>query len=46
VLALVPTLLQERERTAMRRRNLVGLGLAAIVVVLSSAAAVALWRMP
>ena len=45
VLALVPILLQERERKTLHRKNIVGLGLAAVVVVLSSVAALALWRM-
>lgn len=45
VLALVPVLIQEHERKVLFRKNIVGLGLAVIVVLASSAAAFALWRM-
>jgi len=45
VLALVPVLIQEEERRVLRRKNIVGLGFAAIVVIASSAAALAIWRM-
>ena len=45
VLALVPVLIQEQERKVLRRKNIVGLSLAAVVVIVSSAAALALWRM-
>ena len=45
VLALVPVLIQEQERKVLRRKHIVGVGLAAIVVIASSAAALAIWRM-
>jgi hypothetical protein len=45
VLALVPVLIQEQERKALRRKTLVGLSLAVLVVIASSAAALAIWRM-
>jgi uncharacterized protein involved in exopolysaccharide biosynthesis len=45
VLALVPVLIQGQERKALLRKNIVGVGLALIVVFASSAAAFALWRM-
>jgi len=45
VLALVPTLLHERERKILDRKRIAGLGFATIVVILSSVVALALWRM-
>ena len=45
VLAIVPVLIQEQERKALRRKHIVGVGLAVIVVIASSAAALAIWRM-
>lgn len=45
VLALVPVLIQERERRLLHRKDIVGSALAVVVVVVSSAAAFALWRM-
>lgn len=45
VLALVPVLIQEQERKVLRRNDLVGLSLALLVVIASSAAALAIWRM-
>jgi polysaccharide chain length determinant protein (PEP-CTERM system associated) len=45
VLALVPVLVQEHERKVLRRKSIVGVCLAAVVVIASSAAAFALWRM-
>jgi polysaccharide chain length determinant protein (PEP-CTERM system associated) len=44
VLALVPVLIQEQERKMLRRKNVFSFALAAVLVVLSSVAAVALWR--
>ena len=45
VLALVPVLVQEHERRVLQRRSIFGLALALVVVIVSSAAAFALWRM-
>jgi polysaccharide chain length determinant protein (PEP-CTERM system associated) len=45
VLALVPTLLHERDQRIQHRRKLLGLALAAAVVMLSSVTAFALWRL-
>ena len=45
VLALVPILIQEQERKALRRRDVIGTSLAAIVMLASSVAAFAIWRM-
>ena len=45
VLALVPSLLSEDERRSLQRKKVAGLGLAAIVTILSSVTALALWRM-
>jgi len=45
VLALVPTLLLERERKALHRKQIAGLGFATIFVILSSVAAFTLWRL-
>jgi uncharacterized protein involved in exopolysaccharide biosynthesis len=44
VLALVPVLIQEQERKILRRNDLVGLSLAILVVIASSAAALAIWK--
>ena len=44
VLAMVPTLIQEQERKKLHRKQIVGLGFAVIVVILSSAAALTIWR--
>jgi polysaccharide chain length determinant protein (PEP-CTERM system associated) len=45
VLALVPILIQEQERRVLRRRSILGLGLAGIVVLTSTTAAFVIWRM-
>jgi hypothetical protein len=45
VLALVPVLIQEHERRTLHRKSIVGSALAVIVVLVSSAAAFALWKM-
>ena len=44
VLALVPVLIQEHQRKALHRKSIVGMALAVIVVVVSSLAAIAVWK--
>ena len=45
VLALVPALFSEHERRSLRRKKIAGLGLAAVVTILSSVTALVIWRM-
>jgi len=45
VLALVPVLIHESERKAVRRKSVLSLALAVAVILVSSAAAITLWKL-